>query len=246
MSRMHMIYDDTLLQQEGVKVSKWKSEWNSSQLQSGRGILLEGVFHKKTRHIIQDTSNKKYRFCVFHIEFDGACQRKFDAEGKEIEPNFGQTAKVKTGYLNSSYKTVAKGTPDTLSYAEVCERVHSDLVGFETASHSQSICFWGENESYDHVECSPGQRIRLKTRGDSLLIESFTKLDSDQRAHSSNYTGGEKTGQSWTDKVLGHKSTDEPSQGTGGGGGGEVDDDEWVRIFLSYVLVHCELHLLLF
>uniref|UniRef100_A0A1X7SS81 Arpin n=1 Tax=Amphimedon queenslandica TaxID=400682 RepID=A0A1X7SS81_AMPQE len=107
----------------------------------------------------------------------------------------------------------------------VCERVHSDLVGFETGSHSQSICFWGENESYDHVECSPGQRIRLKTRGDSLLIESFTKLDSDQRAHSSNYTGGEKTGQSWTDKVLGHKSTDEPSQGTGGGG--EVDDDEW-------------------
>ena len=45
----------------------------------------------------------QYRYCVFHVEYDAACQRKYDTEGKEIEPNFGQTAKVKTGYLNSSY-----------------------------------------------------------------------------------------------------------------------------------------------
>ena len=70
-----------------------------------------------------------------------------------------------------------------------------------------------------------------------LFLESFTKLDSDQRAHSSNYTGGEKTGQSWTDKVLGHKSTDEHNQATGGGGG-EVDDDEWVRIYM-YMYLTC-------
>ena len=82
----------------------------------------------------------------------------------------------------------------------------------------------------------------------SLLsfLESFTKLDSDQRAHSSNYTGGEKTGQSWTDKVLGHKSTDEhTTHTTQVTGGGEVDDDEWVRIFLSCVLVHCKLYILI-
>lgn len=60
------------------------------------------------------------------------------------------------------------------------------------------------------------------------LTESLTKLDSEQRAHSSNYTGGEKAGQSWTDKVMNVKR--EESRETSGGvaGGGEVDDDEWV------------------
>ena len=130
-----------------------------------------------------------------------------------------------------------------LTFAQVCERVKSDLVAMETASHAQSLCFWGEEDDYNHVECEAGQRVRLKTRGDSILIgkgggeskrstlslslESFTKLDSDQRAHSSNYTGGEKTGQSWTDKVMGHKTTSEETP-VAAGGGGEVEEDEWV------------------
>ena len=45
----------------------------------------------------------QHRFVVFHIEFQHACQRKFDAHGKEIEPNFGATQLVRTGYLQSSY-----------------------------------------------------------------------------------------------------------------------------------------------
>lgn len=43
------------------------------------------------------------RFVVFYIEFQHACQRKFDAKGKEVEPNFGATQLVRTGYLQSSY-----------------------------------------------------------------------------------------------------------------------------------------------
>lgn len=40
---------------------------------------------------------------MFHIEFQHACQRKFDSHGKEVEPNFGATQLVRTGYLQSSY-----------------------------------------------------------------------------------------------------------------------------------------------
>ena len=60
-----------------------------------------------------------------------------------------------------------------------------------------------------------------------ICVESLTKLDSDQRAHSSNYTGGEKAGQSWTDKVMNVKK-EEVKQETTKGGSDEVDDDEWV------------------
>lgn len=45
----------------------------------------------------------QYRYVVFHIEFKRGSQRKFDVHGKEVEPNFGQTGLVRTGYLQSTY-----------------------------------------------------------------------------------------------------------------------------------------------
>ena len=61
-----------------------------------------------------------------------------------------------------------------------------------------------------------------------LATDSFTKLDTEQKQHSVNYSGGERTGQSWTDKVMGVKSNQQPREEEKDIGGGEVDDDEWV------------------
>lgn len=41
---------------------------------------------------------------MFHIEYQRGCKRRFDAEGKEVEANFGESGLVNTGYLNSSYR----------------------------------------------------------------------------------------------------------------------------------------------
>ena len=67
------------------------------------------------------------------------------------------------------------------------------------------------------------------------MAESITKLETEQRQYSSNYTGGEKAGQSWTDKVMGVKESQDKrqEQGGGGGGGGEVEEDEWVSSYKS-------------
>ena len=59
--------------------------------------------------------------------------------------------------------------------------------------------------------------------------ESLTKLDTEQKAHSSNYTGGEKAGQSWTDKVMGVKQTSDPPKSLPQDQLEGVDDDEWVH-----------------
>ena len=48
--------------------------------------------------------------------------------------------------------------------------VRSPLTDLEAPRHSHSLCFWGEEDTYNHVECEHGQGVRLKTRGDSLLI----------------------------------------------------------------------------
>ena len=67
-------------------------------------------------------------------------------------------------------ESVLKDTPDLLKYKEVVDRVESPLVAMETPKHSQMVCFWGEEDTYGHVECEYGQGVRLKTRGDSVLI----------------------------------------------------------------------------
>ncbi len=135
----------------------------------------------------------QYRYVVFHVEYKHGCQRRFDAHGKEIEPNFGQKGLVRTGYLHSSYsesfpvfqphitrfpshvsEPEAKGTPDLLTYEELKRRVQSSLADYVAPSHAQSLCFWGEEEQYDHVEIEYGQPVRLKTKGDSPFIGKST------------------------------------------------------------------------
>ena len=61
-----------------------------------------------------------------------------------------------------------------------------------------------------------------------ISSESLTKLDTEQKAHSSNYSGGEKAGQSWTDKVMGVKQISEPPKTLPQDQLEGVDDDEWV------------------
>ena len=58
----------------------------------------------------------------------------------------------------------------------------------------------------------------------TLHVESLTKLDTDQKLLASNYSGGDKTGQSWTDKVMNVRETvPNTSQEVEG-----VAEDEWV------------------
>ena len=42
-------------------------------------------------------------YYVFYLKILRAHRRQFTESGQEIEPNFSETKKVSTGYLNSSY-----------------------------------------------------------------------------------------------------------------------------------------------
>lgn len=220
-----MLYDNTPLSQEGVKTTKWEGAWNPESMQQGQGILLEGTFQKKVKHIIQDHKGVKVRYVVFHIEFKQACRRRFDDKGKELEANFGQTGLVRTGYLQSSYKMETKSASDALSFQDVCQCLPPSLVKLFPAAHSHALCFLGDEDTYDHLDLQYGQPVRLKTKGNSLFIESLTKLDMDQKVHSTNYTGAESAGKSWTDRVMSVKQAkDDPPRPQE-----EVErgDDEW-------------------
>ena len=80
-----------------------------------------------------------------------------------------------THTLHSPTESEAKGTADILDFQEVNRRLHSPLAEFVSSQHTQTLCFWAEEETYDHVELGFGQAVRLKTKGDSPFIGNSTK-----------------------------------------------------------------------
>ena len=63
-----------------------------------------------------------------------------------------------------------KRSPDTLTYEQARDILQCPLTDHVTPGHAHSLCMWGEEELYGHVEVEFGQKVRLKTRGDSCLI----------------------------------------------------------------------------
>ena len=64
----------------------------------------------------------------------------------------------------------------------------------------------------------------------SLFTGSITKMDADAKTKG-NYAGGENVGGSWTDKIMGMKSSQPADSGSQAEG---VEEDEWVRRFSQY------------
>ncbi|KAK7892026.1 hypothetical protein WMY93_023989 [Mugilogobius chulae] len=168
---------------------------------SGNGVLLEGRLLDVSRHTITDVNKLKTRFYVLYVQPSQIHQRKFDAKGLEIEPNFSDTKKVNTGHLMSSYKVEAK----------------------DKYKPSGSWAFWYPESEMEKTELETGQEIRLKTKGNSPFIFSLAKIDGGT-VTKCNFAGDENTGASWTDKIMANKASE--NIGKAGDGDG-ADDEEW-------------------
>lgn len=76
-------------------------------------------------------------------------------------------------FFHTHVETESKGMPDILDFAEVRRRTQSSLVDFVPPTHAGTLCFWGEESTYDHVEIDYGQGVRLKTKGDSPFLGNW-------------------------------------------------------------------------
>jgi len=65
-----------------------------------------------------------------------------------------------------------------------------------------------------------------------IFTASLTRLDMEQKQYSANYAGGEKAGQSWTEKVMGVKQTQEPPKTLPQDLQEGVEEDEWVSCII--------------
>ncbi|XP_034734522.1 arpin [Etheostoma cragini] len=223
---MSRIYHNTSLQNKPVHNERFDRVWSPSTYESGQGVLLEGKLLDVSRHAISDDSNQKVRFYVLYIKPSRIHQRKFDASGTEMEPNFSDTKKVNTGFLMSSYKVEAKGESDCLSEEQLSLMVNKAELVKITDKHrpSGTWAFWYPESEMDTTELETGRDIRLKTRGNSPFIFSLAKVDGGT-VTKCNFAGDEKAGASWTDKILANKADAVGAQGPGHGEGAE--EDEW-------------------
>ncbi|XP_035521602.1 arpin [Morone saxatilis] len=223
---MSRIYHNTCLQNKPVHNEKVERAWAPTTYESGEGVLLEGKLLDVSRHAISDNSNQKVRYYVLYIKPSRIHQRKFDASGKEIEPNFSDTKKVNTGFLMSSYKVEAKGESDLVSEEQLSLMVNKAELVKITDRHrpSGTWAFWYPESEMDKTELETGQDVRLKTRGNSPFIFSLAKVDGGT-VTKCNFAGDEKAGASWTDKIMANKA-DAAAQKQGGEGAG-AEEDEW-------------------
>nr|XP_046249912.1 arpin isoform X2 [Scatophagus argus] len=224
---MSRIYQNTSLQNKPVHNEKFDGVWSPSTYESGQGVLLEGKLMDVSRHVISDINNQKVRFYVLYIKPSRIHQRKFDASGREIEPNFSDTQKVNTGFLMSSYKTEAKGKSDRLSEEQLSATVNKAELVKITDKHrpSGTWAFWYPESEMDRTELETGQDVRLKTKGNSPFIFSLAKVDSGT-VTKCNFAGDEKAGASWTDKIMANKADTASTHKSGGEGEG-AEEDEW-------------------
>ena len=227
MSRAHMIYDDQPIESGPTGTTKWPGRWNPDSLVKGKGAIIEGSYRDRGRHVVIDSAGQKHRFVVLHIEVTRAHRRQFDAAGKEIEPNFGLQHKVNTGYLNSSYRVEPRGESDALSFDQLAEMVGIPPFDTVKSKHAQCVVLWGEEKLLGDMEFDVLVSVRAKTRGDSALVETISQLDSVSKKSAGNYAGGEKTGASWTAKIMDMKAGRREMGAVPGEENEGVDEDEW-------------------
>ncbi|CAH1772367.1 unnamed protein product [Owenia fusiformis] len=220
---MSRIYDNKPLSSLPVENHNWGTSWDKQKVKTkDGGAIIEGTIEKRSKHSIHDTVQNKVRYLVLHVKISRAHKRQYDDKGNEVEPNFSETQKVRTGYLHSSYKTEGKGVSDKLTNEETRSLIDSPEITSLTSKHAQPelAALWMEEN--DSMELENGDSVRVKTYGGGPFIESIAKLDI-QSSTVSNYGGGQAVGGSWTDKVMTVKAQDRvaPQENEG------VEDDEW-------------------
>lgn len=220
---MSRIYHNQPLSTLPVVNKQWGDNWPPAT-GSGNGVLIEGDIESRSRIVVTDAKNKKERYYILHVKVSRAHRRQFESTGKEIEPNFSDTGKVRTGYL--SYKTESKGQTDKLSMPELEKEINiEELLAISGKGKTNSFAIWIEEDQLKNIELEDGDSIRIKTKNKGPFLESIAKLDT-KSATVSNYAGGENVGSSWTDKVMTVKAQNSskplPQDQNEG-----VDEDEW-------------------
>ncbi|XP_012930561.1 arpin isoform X2 [Heterocephalus glaber] len=222
---MSRIYLDGALGNKAVRSARLPGAWDPAMHQGGKGVLVEGELVDVSRHSIVDAHSRKERYYVLYIRPGRIHHRRFDPQGKEIEPNFSTTRKIRLHAVSAEVE--AKGDTDLLTPEALKRLVNKPelLPLTESLTPDQTVAFWMPEAEMEAMELELGAGVRLKTRGDGPFLDSLAKLEAGT-VTKCNFAGDRKTGASWTDNIMAQKSSQGAAVEIREQGDG-AEDEEW-------------------
>eukprot|EP01116_Phalansterium_solitarium_P009984 TRINITY_DN2433_c0_g1_i1.p1 TRINITY_DN2433_c0_g1~~TRINITY_DN2433_c0_g1_i1.p1 ORF type:complete len:224 (+),score=76.30 TRINITY_DN2433_c0_g1_i1:219-890(+) len=196
---------------------------------NGRGAEISGTVLEIRNHTLQDNSKRYHRYVAYVVRVGSVRQRTFGDDGNEIDTRTVTEKLVGKGHLNV-YDHRQLQDKDALTPDQWLSRLHNTALPIGVFDEqlpklhprvANVFEFWADAALAKPAEIKKGDEIRLKTKGDSFFIESFSKLV----AHSAAYSGENVIG-GWTSKIAVGKaaSDDKPLPGANQQG---ADDSEW-------------------
>lgn len=216
------------------------ARWTAASVCGGAGVIVEGTLEDLHMHTVQRApagSDLPTRFVVLRLAVDRATVRKWQ-DGVEVLPDQTRTKVVVRGYLTRE-KTVCRpegsGT-DAASAARIVAGVlaRAPAALFAPASASTPLPagtfeFWADAAAFVVADFVRGRRYRLKTRGDTPLVEAATRIDGGaEKDVLAYYAGGDGISTSWNATIdRAAKARAAPAPTALPGPEDERDDSEW-------------------
>eukprot|EP00727_Mastigamoeba_balamuthi_P008258 m51a1_g4054 hypothetical protein (231) ;mRNA; f:709558-710455 len=206
--------------------ARWEgNSWTRASVCPGTGVVLEGTLRDTRMHLLTNvppSSDLPGRFLALHIEVASANRRRYGADGVEIAPDQAHTRIEHHGYLSTSKTRCA--SEDDIKPQDVARLLGSErFPGTVSAASASTVEVWADAAKFIQSDFVKGRVVRLKTIGDSILVESVTGLDEQNRTLQY-YAGESAVSQTWGDKIAQAKASSSSSQKNQG----ELrDDSEW-------------------
>jgi len=206
---------------------KWQGSWNPQT--TGNGVSVSGTIVELRNHTLQDSS-KHHRLVAVVIQIENARKRVYDENGVELETSLPTEKLLAKGHINKyDRKEVIDPYKLTSDQLVTIFGGHALPTGYFDQQQSKlhpnikdRFEFWGEVEIMKFKELKKGDEIKFKTKGDSVIIESCSKLQETAK----NYHGEDVLG-GWTGKIQVGSSKEEDHRPLPGDNMQGVDDSEW-------------------
>lgn len=189
----------------------YHGSWTKSTWATGSGYQFEAKVVSKRRHTIKtgNDADLPTRLVAIQVEVIGeVMRREWDAQtGKELAPQITQNEKHMKGYLHNFNSSDAhaintqtvEAIVGHLQKLSAAGLVSSDVINKLHPKNRNNIEVWGDQSLFLDLEIAEGSTIRVKTIGDSVIIENMTIVDQGSQKQLS--AGGSQLGESWTDKI---------------------------------------------
>lgn len=208
----------------------YSGEWSQEKWCKGTGFIIEGKIVGRRRQTIKTTEKDiPNRLLCIQIEIVGdIIRREYDSNGVELVPKISLNQKNVKGYLHhfDSRESKALNT-ESIDFLVKYEKelsnsglISNEILGQLHPNKKNVAEFWGNQDSFLNVEMKNGDTIRLKTKGDSTIVDTLTLVGKQNQTNFQ--SGATDLGDNWMSKISNISDNDMSNQTNE-----EENDDEW-------------------